>query len=722
MKLTYKLLLVVFFSLFSFAVATPAHAVNSIIAHWKFDDGTGTAPVDSSGNNITASFTTPNPTWTSNVPSVSFTNPYSLNFTGNHDGVTVAWPSNLNFGATDPRTFSFWYKPVANGEPDGTQARILSWTSDNFEISGTDGSSSTHRIAYYDGNWHSTNINLSLGTWYHVTFTYDGTTAKFYIGGVLQDSHALAGRALSGTMGIGTRVQTLNEGINGNIDDVRIYNYALDATQVGNLTAGSNNPDSPPDSTPPVISAIAATPNGSGASITWTTNEAASTKVIYSVDSSYGTASSETDTSPRVTSHTKALTGLLACTIYNYKVVSLDAASNTATSSAQTFLTTGCAASETPSSSTTNPVATNSNNTTTLTDTSRTLSVTTPTNFTNAAGTVVIQIKGLSSSNVLGSINKPSSSLSSAAGIVFDVKALVDNTTLVDSFDLPVTVSYTYTNSDIAGLNESSLTMYHYKNNSWLSLNSCSVDTALDKITCSAPSFSIFAIFGTPIAQASASGGTIFAAEAYYKPVVPIGGFTISAQKQSENNYLITSNAGLDVKYIALSTEPEFKTAVLTPYAQSLIWNSCPSGANCPTGNFTIYAKFYTQWGRVSDVYTTQVGVATPVSKAPIKVEQPTTCPYFVKYARKGDSNSEILKIKQFLNSHQNAGLVLTQKFDNALVEAIKKFQSTYAEKILTPWGFTKPTGLWYKSTIKTANDIQGCATSVTLDNGKVLK
>lgn len=239
-----------FFGLFSQYIPK-VYAAADPIAYWKFDDGSGTSPDDSGASNITASFLTPNPSWSTDVPSaITFDDPYSLDFTGSGDGVSISWPAGLNFAATDPRSFSFWYKPTANGEAGGTMARIISWSSDQFEIAGTDGSNSTHRIAYYDGNWHSTDINLSLGTWYHVTFTYDGTTAKFYIGEELQDEHALAGRALSGTMMIGNRVQNPNEGINGLIDDVRVYNYALNSTQVGNLASGKNNPDGDPTPTP----------------------------------------------------------------------------------------------------------------------------------------------------------------------------------------------------------------------------------------------------------------------------------------------------------------------------------------------------------------------------------------------------------------------------------------------------------------------------------------
>jgi hypothetical protein len=225
-------------------------------AYWKFDDGSGTAPVDSSGNNITGAFTTVHPTWSTDVPSaITFSDPYSLDFTGNHDGVTFSWPSALNFGSTDPRSFSFWYKPVADGETDsGEYDRIISWSSDQFEIAGTTAGSSNHTISYYDGNWNSTSLTLTLGTWYHITFTYDGSTAKFYIGNDLKDSHSLGGRSLSGTMAIGTRASTNDEGINGRIDDVRVYNYALDSSQISNLTGGSNDPDSAPATPTPTPS------------------------------------------------------------------------------------------------------------------------------------------------------------------------------------------------------------------------------------------------------------------------------------------------------------------------------------------------------------------------------------------------------------------------------------------------------------------------------------
>lgn len=497
-------LFVVVVAVFLFFNPASVFAAADPILWLKFDDGSGTTPQDSGSNNLDGSFTSTVPTWSANVPDVAFSNPYSLLFAGSGDGVTVSWPAELDFGATDPRSFSFWYKPTANGE--GQYSRIISWSNDRLEIAGTEAGPTTHKITYFDGNWHATDITLSIGTWYHVTFTYDGTTAKFYIGDELQDEHSLAGRALSGTLRIGNRVQQLDEGINGNIDDVRIYNYALSQTQVANLAAGSSDPDSAPDETAPVISDIASTTSSTGASITWTTNEAASTKVVYSVNTQYASSTSETDTSTRVTSHTKSLTSLLSCTTYNFRAVSGDAAGNYATSSAASFTTSGCAGGALPTSATSTSVTVSGAATSTLTDNNRSITVVTPANFTTASSSVVIQVKGLSSDTVLGSIGKPSSSLSSASSVVFNVTALVDSITELDSFDVPVTVSFTYTDGDVSGLTESTLRMFHYADGGWSELDDCSVDTSTNTITCEAPHFSVFAIFGSSSSSGGSSG------------------------------------------------------------------------------------------------------------------------------------------------------------------------------------------------------------------------
>jgi hypothetical protein len=96
----------------------------------------------------------------------------------------------------------------------------------------------------------------------------------------------------------------------------------------------------PPDTTPPVIASVASSNiTANGATVNWTTNEAADTQVEYGPTTAYG--SSTALSTSLVTSHSQNLTGLTASTIYHCRVKSKDAAGNLAVSSDYTFNTTG---------------------------------------------------------------------------------------------------------------------------------------------------------------------------------------------------------------------------------------------------------------------------------------------------------------------------------------------------------------------------------------------
>lgn len=319
----------------------------------------------------------------------------------------------------------------------------------------------------------------------------------------------------------------------------------------------------------PVFSSIVATSTASTtANITWTTDKLSTTKIAYSVDTAYASSTSEVDTSPRVTSHHGSLSGLLACTLYNHEAVSADSAGTYATSTRGSFTTVGCAGGAAPSAATSTVVAVSAAATSTVTASGNTLTVATPANFTATSSSIVIQIKGLSADTVLDSLGTPSGSLSSAASIAFDVTALIDNTTVLDSFDAPVTITYHYTDADIAGLDESTLTMYHYHDGAWLPLDACSVNADANTITCTAPSFSTFALFGkAPAATVSAASSTAAGVGALlpgYCAANPLPGapFVVSAACKAEQKKLL----GADVAVAAptLSSSLSGKCAAYT--------------------------------------------------------------------------------------------------------------------------------------------------------------
>lgn len=93
------------------------------------------------------------------------------------------------------------------------------------------------------------------------------------------------------------------------------------------------------DTTPPVISGVnASSINASGASVSWTTNEASDSQVEYGTSAAYGSAT--TLNTSMTSSHNPTLSGLAATTVYHYRVRSRDAAGNLAVSEDFTFTTT----------------------------------------------------------------------------------------------------------------------------------------------------------------------------------------------------------------------------------------------------------------------------------------------------------------------------------------------------------------------------------------------
>lgn len=269
------------------------------------------------------------------------------------------------------------------------------------------------------------------------------------------------------------------------------------------------------DRTPPIITSVASgSLTSSSALITWTTDENASTKIRYGVSSSYGTTTSETDTSPRVTTHSLTLSNLHACTTYHFSVLSTDATSNTSVSSDGSFTTAGCTGNATIASSTGTTIIHNANGSTgsiMLPDRSVALSVPTgyiTTNPSCATG-AYFQIKSLAPSPVKSQLGAPSGRDSII--VAHALSAFCPDTTSITSFDESITITFTYTDDEISGMTETSLGAYRYGSGAtaWEELV-CTQDTSSNTLTCGTVAFSSFAVFGTPVASsASGEGGIV---------------------------------------------------------------------------------------------------------------------------------------------------------------------------------------------------------------------
>jgi len=102
-----------------------------------------------------------------------------------------------------------------------------------------------------------------------------------------------------------------------------------------------------PDTTAPVISNIQASVTDTSATITWTTNENATSRVEYGLTSSYGSFS-PVDATADNTNHSIAITGLSADTTYHFRVLSNDASANAGVSEDNIFTTTDTTAPDVP--------------------------------------------------------------------------------------------------------------------------------------------------------------------------------------------------------------------------------------------------------------------------------------------------------------------------------------------------------------------------------------
>jgi hypothetical protein len=268
---------------------------------------------------------------------------------------------------------------------------------------------------------------------------------------------------------------------------------------------GTGNPVTASSSTSdldaPVISGttVAVAPANTSATIAWTTDELSSSYVDYGITSAYGHSTVEADTSPRVLSHSVEITSLLPCAIYHFRVKSADALSNLATGGDTQFQTEGCTVEVLESGSSQITDATGG----TIAGSSYQLDIP-----VGAAGVdASFQIMKLDSTGIVDAVGLPSGFLLSGDH-TYEFKAYEDIGNAITTFNQPITVTIQYDDSDVVGLNESSLVIYHYSSGVWSALTPCTVDVVANTVSCSTSSFSVFALMGNAQASSGTSSGS----------------------------------------------------------------------------------------------------------------------------------------------------------------------------------------------------------------------
>jgi hypothetical protein len=153
-----------------------------------------------------------------------------LDFDGVDDFVTISDSPSLN---VDYATISMWVKldTIGNSGSAGLIAK-----GDNFNRQywlWTYGESIHWSI---DGVIAKSTMALTTGRWYHVALTYDGSSSSLYLDGSLDTTFPqTSGTILSDNDPLLIGKLPGLKHIDGQIDDVRIYNRALTPSEVAVL-------------------------------------------------------------------------------------------------------------------------------------------------------------------------------------------------------------------------------------------------------------------------------------------------------------------------------------------------------------------------------------------------------------------------------------------------------------------------------------------------------
>lgn len=244
------------------------------------------------------------------------------------------------------------------------------------------------------------------------------------------------------------------------------------------------------------------------ATVQWSTPVEGSSRMFFGFTNALASSTPEQNTSSRVTSHSINVSNLPPCTVFKYQTVSKNELSEVATSSQSTFKTAGCSGSASILANNEDDITVTSGGTLTQ----DVLSLTIPASFTSTSSQATFQAKKLDGSTFFSSIAGPSGK-SRATTTVYNLSAYTDTSTTLSTFSAPLTVTFSYTDGDVAGLNESSLKIYRYDSSAWSALSSCSVNTSANTVSCTTTQFSDFGIFGdvssSSTGASSSSGGGV---------------------------------------------------------------------------------------------------------------------------------------------------------------------------------------------------------------------
>jgi hypothetical protein len=215
----------------------PVHG--PLLAHWPLDEGTGTATADATGNGGGATLVS-GATWaTPGFPAAQFANPGAVVLDGIDDYVELGVRAIPSHEA--PKTVSLWFYqdvPSTVGRKNIIALTDFADSGVGTQIGLDAGRASVWFTDDMVGMIDSP-AQVAAG-WHHLAYTYEGGVNRFYLDmQLLGEVTRVAAPAPVARAFLGGFDLITLEKFAGRVDDVRIYDSALDAAAIAVLVAGN---------------------------------------------------------------------------------------------------------------------------------------------------------------------------------------------------------------------------------------------------------------------------------------------------------------------------------------------------------------------------------------------------------------------------------------------------------------------------------------------------
>ena len=141
--------------------------------------------------------------------------------------------------------------------------------------------------------------------------------------------------------------------------------------------------------------------------------------------------------------------------------------------------------------------------------------------------------------------------------------------------------------------------------------------------------------------------------------------------KETDNRLVnVQISSGTNITRMTISRNSLFENVNLIPLAPQIEWDICGSNLTCSEGMYTVFVRFYTEYGQVSETISDSIwykpknvsietknsvskDIALPtIESRNTQIDSTITLKLFTRYLRYRNVHAEVKQLQQFLNAH----------------------------------------------------------------------